>query len=378
MSDHPSRGAWLSLPVTLLALLPGQAAAQRGFDLSGSMALSQSYDDNVFAVPEARHADLISRVSPRLGLAYQSRRLDLRARYTRDLENYRRHAELSTLGARQEASVDLDLFPGAGFELAAGVSYAETNSPGEFNVIEGLELVGLELRRSPASRLATTQSLTRRLGARTRAAVEHAFSRDDVVGGVATANQVVGARIERQVGPVDTLRLTYGLRSLTAAGVRTTSQAAVLTWAREVTPRAHLELSAGPRRSGGTLAPELAATLRHRFRRGDASLAYVQTETTVIGQPVPVRAAGLSATFTRSLGRNLTLGGGPSRFTALGEGFQATVYAFGLELAWGLNRHLSLAGSHQFSLQHGTTDGRPRGEIVHNTFLLRLVAGSVH
>jgi hypothetical protein len=378
MSHRSLRGAWLSLPASLLALLPGQAAAQRGFGLSGSVALGQSYDDNVFAVPEARRADLISRVSPRLGLAYQSRRLDLRAQFTRDVENYRRHAELSTLAARQEASVDLDLFPGAGFELAAGVSYAETNSPGEFNVIEGVELVGLELRRSPASRLATTQSVSRRLGARTRAAVEHAYSLDDVEGGVATANRAVAARVERQVGPVDTLRLTYGLHSLAAADVRTTSHAAVLTWAREVTPRAHLELSAGPRWSGGTLAPELAATLRHRFRRGDASLAYVQTETTVIGQPVPVRAAGLSATFTRSLGRNLMLGGGPSRFTALGAGFEATVYGLGLELAWSLNRHLSLAGSHQLSLQHGTTDGRDRGEIVHNTFLLRLVAGSVH
>jgi len=373
-------GTWASrlAAFVIMTLHPGAATAQHRLKMSGSVALTQSYDDNVFAVPDDRRQDAISRLTPRLGVSYRSRHFDVRARYAREAEAFSQNRELSTLRARQEGTLDVQWFPWAGFEATGGASYVETNSPGEFTVITGLDLVGLQLRRELARRFSTTGSLSRRLGARTRAVVTHGLTRDELVRGVRSANQVATARLDRLVGPVDTLSLAYGLRRFTAAGDGSTSHALTLAWARDVTPQTHLELKAGPRFSGGKVDPELGATLRHRFQRGEAALSYVQTETALIGRPTPVTADGLSATFTRSLNRTLTVTAGPSVFRARGKALEATVYGTSLELAWHLSRHLSLAGSHQLSIQYGELDGRPRGEIVHNTVLLRLLAGAVN
>jgi hypothetical protein len=364
------------------ATFPGAAMAQHGFDMSGSVVLTETYDDNVFAVPKDTRQDMVSRLTPRLGVAYRSPRFDARARYSRDAEAFRRNRELSTLGARQEAGLDLRWSPGGGFQADGVATYAETHSPGEFAVITGLDqvtgmdLMGLELRRALAKRFSTTGTLSQRLGARTRATVAHGFMQDEIVGGVTSATQIAAARLDRQVGPVDSLSLAYGLRRLTALGDASTSHALTVTWAREVTRHAHLELKAGPRLSAGAVGPELGATLRHRFRRGAVALSYLQTETAMIGRPTPVTAEGLRATFTRSLTRTLTVSAGPSIFEARGKGLQATVYGMTLDLAWRLSRRLSLEASHQLSVQHGELDGVPRGEIRHNTALLRLVAGA--
>jgi hypothetical protein len=371
------------LATLVAATLPaGAATAQHRFDMSASVAVTETYDDNVFAVPNDTRQDVVSRLTPRLGVAYRSPRFDVRARYAREAEAFSRNRELSTLRARQEAGLDLRWFPGGGFEAAGGATYAETHSPGEFTVITGLDLAGrdltgLELRRALANRFSTTASLSYRMGARTRAVVAHGFTQDEIVGGLTSTTHMAAARLERQVGPLDALGLAYGMRQFTALDDGSTSHTLTVTWAREVTPQAHLELKAGPRLSGRTVGPELGATLRRRFRRGDAALSYVQTETAVIGRPGPVTAEGLSATFTRSLTRTITVTAGPSMFRAHGKAFEATVYGTSLDLAWRLSRHLSLAGSHQLNIQHGEMDGRPRGEIVHNTVLLRLVAGSV-
>ncbi len=54
------------------------------------------------------------------------------------------------------------------------------------------------------------------------------------------------------------------------------------------------------------------------------------------------------------------------------------MYGMSLELSYRLSRHLSLTGFHRFGIQYGDLDGRPRGEIVHKTLVLSLVAGSVN
>lgn len=135
-----------------------------------------------------------------------------------------------------------------------------------------------------------------------------------------------GAKPWQLIGPVDTLGLAYGLRQFSALGDRSRSHDVTFKWVREVSRQAHIELRAGPRLSGRTVAPELEATLRHRFRRGDAALSYVQTETAVIGRPEPLTAEGLSATFNRVLSRTLRLEAGPSVLRARGKATEATVY----------------------------------------------------
>ena len=381
--NHASRRG--ARPLVLLALAataapPEARAAQRRLEVSGSMAVTETYDDNVLGIPDDQRRDTVSRVTPRLGVAYRSPRLELGVHYSREAEAFRRTSELSTLSARQDAGLDLRWSPGGGVEAMGRAYYGETHNPGEFAFVQGLDprgmqLIGLELRRTLASRLSTVESLSRRLGARTRITAEHGFTQDKM-GGLTGITQMAAARLDRKVGPVDALSLAYGLRSFTALGQVSTSHAATLTWSREVTPRAHLELQAGARLSGRQVDPELGARLRHRFRRGDVALSYAQTETVIIGRPTPVRAKELSATLTRPLGRNFALTAGPNLLEAHGKALDVVAYGTIVELTCRLGRYVSLAGTHRFSIQNAELDGRPRTEMAHNTVLLRLVAGS--
>jgi hypothetical protein len=375
----------LRLLVALVAatLPAAPATAQHRFEMSGSVTATETYDNNVFSEPDDPRQDVVSRVTPRLGVGYRSPRFDIGVQYAREAEAFSRNRELSTLRARQDAGLDLRWSPGGGFEAVGRAYYAETHNPGEIPFLigvdlRGVDLVGLQLRRTLAHRFSTFGSLSRRLGARTRVAVEHAFTQDEVVGVLTSVTHTAAARLDRQVGPVDALSLAYGVRQFTALGDVNTSHALTVAWAREVTPRAHIELKAGPRLSGRQVGPELGATLSHRFRRGSATLSYVQTETAIIGRPRPVRAGSLGATFTHSLNRTLTVTVGPSMLHTRGKAVEATVVGTSVELACRLSRHLSLAATHRLSIQQAELDGRPREEIVHNTVLLRLVAGSTN
>jgi hypothetical protein len=379
MSDrsHTTRLRARFLLPMLAAVAAPAAADGRRFDVAASVAVGQSYDDNVFAVPVARRADTISQVTPKLGLTFQSTRLRLGVGISQDAESFRANDELSTGRARREGTLDARWLPGDGFELAARASHTETHSPGEFAVITDFELTGLELRRSLARRTAATGTIAKRLGARTRVVAEHGYTADEVVGGVASVTSTAGAHLERNVGPTDLFTMAYLQRRFSAAGSRSISHAVTLGWTREITPRAHLELVAGPRWSATAVEPELAASLRHTFRRGDATLSFVQTETAVIGEPQPVAARGLSLRLSHSPRRGLRLSAGPSVFEARGRDLEATVYRLGADLAWRLGRQVALEAAQELSVQRGTLDGRPRGEIVHNTVQLRLVAGAI-
>jgi hypothetical protein len=70
-----SRLARSRLHVALVAatIPAGAANAQHRLDASASVALTETYDDNVFALPTDTRQDMVSRLTPRLGVAYLAR-----------------------------------------------------------------------------------------------------------------------------------------------------------------------------------------------------------------------------------------------------------------------------------------------------------------
>lgn len=341
--------------------------------MSGSVGLTAFYDDNIFSTPGTGVPDVVSRLSPRLGAAYQSGRFSALARYAFDADAFSRHPDLSTPWARQEAGLDLRWALAGGLALASTSSYMGTHVPGEFNLV-----TGLEHRRALARRLSTTQSLSGRLGARTKTTLAHTFRHDEISGGPATDIQVATASLQRQLGPVDAGTVSYRLRHFTSKAGAVTSHVLGVGWSRQVTSRTHLKLQAGPSLSGGVAGIDVEAALHYRLRRGAAALAYVRTETTVVGHTALIKAEGLSATVNHQLRRRLGVSGAAHVFQASGGGFEATVYHLGLDVNWRLSRHLSLGASHQLSVQRGGLGRSPTGKTVHNTALLRLVAGSAN
>jgi hypothetical protein len=361
-----------AVALSIVVLLPDPSMAQQRFDFSASLAAAEVYDDNLFFRPEAPERDNIWRLSPRLSLGRRSPRLTLLGRYGLDAEWFRRHPSLDTPLAGQDASLEMSWAPSRRLVASTTASYVAAQAPGELNI-----LTGLELGRVRARRLSARQSFSWQMGARTKGVIEQTFMREEVAGFPRMDTQVASLRLERRLGALDLGQVGYSARRFDSGVDLILSQVVTLGWIREITPRDHFEIEVGPRLSEHALGAEVAASLRHRFARGEAGLSYVHTQTTVLGQTGPVTTSGVTAIFRRRLFESLTLSAGPTFARVQGRGSEFDVYRFNLEAAWRLTRRLSLSASHQFNFQSGVPGfARSNAEIVHNAFMLRAVAAA--
>ena len=334
------------------------------------MSFAQMHDDNVFATPEAE-ADDISRLGAGLGVAGHSPRLILKARYAIESEVFRLHPELNRAAARQDAALDLEWTASRRSSVALSAGFLETQTPSELNLLSELE-VG----RRRGRRLSTGALLTHRLSPLSTATLEHRFSRDRVAGGPGNDAHAAVLGVERRLGPADRVSVEYRAHRFAFDADTTLAHIVSLGWRRTVTPSAQFALEAGPCLSSGRLGAEVSAELRHQLAHGEAAIAYVQSQTTVLGLSGPVTVNGVRAALSHRLVGPLRFGASPAAFRVLGPRSEATLYRLGVEVAWPVARDVTLSGAHQFSLQEGRLAQGAASEIAHNTFVLALTRRS--
>lgn len=360
-------------PAALLlaaALVPATAGGQSRFHFRGIVEVAQRYDDNLFSTPLDRKGDFVTRVSPRLSAGYRAGNFSVLARYSRDLEAFSRQHELNSARAAQEAIFEVRWPLGHVLSAASSMSYADSKTAHDLDLI-----TGLETGRFPARHYSARQSLALRIGARRRLVADATFDRWRSTVGPPMEMQGATLGFEQRVGPSDKWGLDFSLRRFVGGGSIRNSHIVALAWSRDVTPLAHFEIKAGPRLSDGQrVSPELSVSLVHRLTRGDFTVAYLRTESTVIGLSGPVTAEGVTGRFTHDLSRSVQIRGGPSVLTSRQAGMEGMVYRFNSEMAWRLGRRLVLTGSHMVSLQEGDLGAVRRGDILHNTFTLLLSA----
>ena len=346
--------------------------AQQRFEFGASLAAVEAYDDNLFFSPVAQEQDNIWRLSPRLSLGRLSPRFTIQGRYGLDAESYRRHPALNSALAGQDALLDMTWTPSKRVVVSTTASYSEAQSPGMLNLLSGLEL-----GRRRGRRLYARQLLTWQAWGRTRFLVEPSFTREAVEGLPRTDTGAVTIQMEKRLGALDRGHLSYGARRYDFDGDSVFAHVVALGWTREITPLDHFEVEAGPRLSDHAVGAEARASLRHHFARGEAAVAYVHTQTTVLGAAGPVMSKGVTATLSRQLFESLTVAAGPTFSRIQGQASEFEVFRINLEVAWRLNRRLSLSASHQFNFQSGVPGlAEANTQIVHNAFVLRAVAAS--
>jgi hypothetical protein len=359
-------GRLARLAAAAALVLPTPSAAQSRVEIAPSLTLMQLYDDNLFARPGAGERDLVLRLTPRLDAAYRSPAVTASAHYTLDAERFQEHRDLDAARARQEAAIGLRMTPTRRLDLDVSAAHASTLTPGELNL-----LTGIETGRAPARRTQAAGALSLRLGTRTSATVQPGFIREQVEGGPAVDTVSLTGGMERRLGPSAQGRLRYRVRRFSGGGdAATLSHAVTAAWSGRLSRTTELELEAGPRRTGRQAGAELALSLRRHHRGGELALAYVRTEATVLGVDGPVTAEGVSVSLSRALGRSLRFAMGPSVFATRGAALQATVYRGSLDLSWRLARALRLSGGYQYSLQRGGAGA----DVRHNVLLLSLAS----
>jgi hypothetical protein len=372
MSIPALRAACAGVAVLIVTLFTDPSMAQERFQLGASVTAVQVYDDNLFLSPDAPERDNIWRLSPRLTFGRRSRHLTLLGRYGLDAEAYRVHRSLDTPLAGQDASLEMTWMPSKRLVASTTASYAEAQTPGMLNLLSGLEF-----GRHRSRRFSAQQSFAWQVGPRIRVAIEPSFTREAVEGVPLTDTETVSLRLERRLGAVDGGHLSYSARRYEFDGDALFSHVVALGWTREITPLDHFAVEAGPRLSDHAVGAEVTASLRHRFERGEAGLAYVHTQTTVLGQAGPVVTQAVTATVRRRLFDSLSFGAGPAFARVQGRGSEFEIFRLDFEVSWRLTRGLSVSASQQFTYQSGIPAlTRPVVEVAHNAFVLRAVAAS--
>jgi hypothetical protein len=330
-----------------VTLTAGHAAAQSSFAARPSFGLFQVYDDNLFFTESAPQADVLWRLSPHLALDRRSGRLSVHAEYGFDAELFRRRSDLNGVAAH-EAALDVSWKMSRRLALHAGAAYARAQTPGALNT-----LTGLQIGRRSARQLSAATSLMGRVDARTEVTLGHDVTRQQVEGDPDHDTHAVGLVLEHRLRGADRVRVAYGIRRYHFGAEPVVSHVATLGWTHAVTSRLQLDLDAGPHWSGQTLGTEVSAALRRRFRRGEAGLAYSRGQTTVLGGTGPVTAEGVTATFSRQMGR-LRLAGNPSLFRVSGPDTDSTVRRLGVQMSWRLTSRLDVVASHELTVQRGS------------------------
>jgi len=343
----------------------------------------------------------MTRLTPSFDSEYRDQRLRLSGRYTFDAERYDAHESLSTVDARQQGAVDLRYSLTSRVVWSAGGEIARTRMPSEL-----FAETGLLLPRARASRVTGRSTLTRELGPRTEGVAGYVFSEDRIQGGITLRTHTATFGVDRRLSSRTSSRIEYrgtldsfdsssrGFRlqaepdadaasQLPAEGeshesglkpLSVSSHAITAGWTRQLTSRLSMSVIAGPRLTGGRFVPELFMSLRSRWNRGDVSMSYQRTQTTVIGVARPVDIETVTSRVVWGAARGPSLNVTPAFYRSRAQGRRTDVYRVALGFDYPIGDKLSLDMSVDTSVQSGRLQPfLPEGTIDRHTASIRLV-----
>src|SRR5213593_3369448 len=338
MAGHGHIPYWLRVVFVAGVLLPTAAPAQlipttaapaqTGYYLTPSLSVAEVYDDNVFYTTSPRTHDFLTRISPGLKAAYQSAPLTVEGSYTFDSEIYSRRTELTTPQMRQRGLIELKATPIQVLTLSVSGAYYQTRTPQELNLTTGLAAT-----RVRAERYTTNPGFTYRFDPLTTAKGDYTFSKDLLAGGITIDSHIENLTLDHRLSPRDTVGPGYIGRQFAFAGFPAlTSHAFTLGWSHELTPLTTFTLRGGPRWTEGTVdrLPEASASISHKLKSGELSLAYASILTTVFGLTNSVKSQSITATATTQLLSTQRLSVAPAFYKISSEAFKATVYVMNL------------------------------------------------
>jgi hypothetical protein len=351
------------------AIVPASARAQ-AVDVSPLVSVAQEYDSNLFSVPINRQRDLITRVSPGLESAYRTPVLTMVGHYTFDVERFASHPELTTVDARQRAGTTVTYRLTPQTAIAADAELLRTQTPAELNA-----LTNVTLARARARRVMAHSSIAHHFNMVTAGSIDYVFTADHIAGAHDIRSHAVTIDADRHWSPRDVVSVNYRLSQFQFGTSSSTSHALSLAWTRAITPLASVSLGGGPRATDGSLAPNLSASIRYRLQRGEWSLAYARTQTTVIGLADVADAQSLAATAAWHPRPSLRLRLSPAAFRTARPAVHAGVYQLTAGIERRIARDLWLEVALSAFVQHGNLYTAVANETIpRQNVVIRLVA----
>jgi len=371
-----ARSVWLT--VTMAMSTAGAASGQGRVHATPSVSTAELYDSNVFATSTAPQADFVTRASVGLDIGYTASRLTTSGVYLQDAERFADRPRLSSMDARQRATVAFGYQATPRTSWIADGGFWKTRTPGELN-----ESTGLTFSRASARRLSAHTAVDHHLDQITSATADYTLTQDHVAGRATATTHDASLGIDRRRSPRTTVRVGYRFRQFMFTSPDrevfvTTSQAMTLGWTRAMTPRWRLAVDGGPRLTNRTLMPEVSTSIHYQSTAGDLSLTYARTQTTVIGFADVVETQSAAAAVTSRLWSSLQLHLAPSLFRTDLGGVHADAWLISLGVTRPMGHGVALDFAVDASMQRGgLNQSLSNAMIARRVVLVRLIAGSL-
>jgi hypothetical protein len=331
----------------------GSVREQTGFHFTPSFSTTEAYDSNVLFGAVNRLADFVTRLSPAIESQYQSPLLTFAGRYELDAERFANHPGLTTIDGGQNAAVDVRYRPTRRFVLATDATFTRTHTPGELNLVSGLDLT-----RALAERISVHPSLKRQLDRTTSATLEYSFTEDSLAGsarGVTLGAHDASIGVERRLSSREAMTAHYEVQRFAFGPTTvTTSQALIGGWTHELTRQTSFALGGGPRlTSDGARRADISASIRTRARAADLSLGYARTQTTLIGAAGTADVQSVTAAVQWEPWRLVQIRMEPGVSRVALFGLQSRSYRAAFKASRPITDGLSIAAAYDVNVQHG-------------------------
>jgi hypothetical protein len=325
----------------------GQPALQ----IAPSVAVTTVFDDNVFVTPDHAEADLIARITSGVDMQYERPLMTMTGHYHFDAERFSDHPSLTTVNGRQDAGVDVRSRQFRNVIFGGDATMTTTNTPSELNTVSGLA-VG----RARATRVAAHPSLVWEGDRNTTIKFAYSYAYDRLEAGPRAHTQTAAFALERRRSARQKIAVTYAAERF-AFDQMPPILSHVSTLGLETSGRSSsVNVTAGVRMTDGRVSPELSLGARRALRRGELSLGYARTRTTVVGVFGAVDTQSLVSTATYTAGRGLRMQVAPGVSALTIGDRQAYVFRVALEASVPIARTLALVAASSINSQQGRFD----------------------
>jgi hypothetical protein len=364
----------------IIPIIPPGAA---GFYLVPSLAITEEFDDNIFATHSHREWDFISRFSPELGGGYRSAPFTLLASAGFDAEVFPRHSDLNDATSGWHAGLAATYLPIRPLRLDLGVAYLDTRTPSTLPVAVGLAptvvapatVLQFGLRR--ATFLTVSPSAAYQFTQLTSGSASYTYTHDTIEAGTDTTAHTAQFRLSHQFTPLDTGSLGYRStvyefgESFGTGSTTEVDYAPTVGYTRQLTPQTKLILEGGPLfTSDGSVGPNVSAELDHSFRLATVALRYARSDGFILGEPGVVKTETYSASVTMEPVRSLLVSLSPSITRLFGRAVGDTnSYDLVAGASYPFLRWLVGRLTYRFGYQE-----QPGGDIFRNVVSLSLEA----
>jgi hypothetical protein len=348
--------------------LAPQPPKQRGGFFVPMMTVAETHDSNLFFT-QFPESDLVTRLILGVETGYRSTPFTIDVQASRGADFFERHPDFNTMRARTVAQLTIASIPAKPLTFAMFACYQDTKTPSELNVASGL-IVG----RSLATRFSATPAIEYRMGSRSTWTVAFPVAHDTLDGKVADS-QTAMAGFDRRVSRRDALSLRYEHRWFHFTGgdktERSTSDVVTFGWMGEVGERTLVLLRGGPRYAKGAFTAELLGTVKHRTRRGLATLTYSKSQATTLGKTGALDVQSVVATIALRVSQHLEVASGPGIYHNTLRGKHLTAVRLNVESLWRFASWFHLGLAYSFDLQQ--PDFGAPGSIRRGALMIKLL-----